>query len=39
MAEIKLKDRQTGYDAVGEYIRRYGKKYFCGTVIVPSYFL
>ena len=34
MVEIKLKDRQTGYDAVGEYIRRYWKQYFCDTVIV-----
>lgn len=39
MVEIKLKDRQTGYDAVGEYIRRYWKQYFCGTVIVSGYFL
>lgn len=34
MVEIKLKDRQTGYDAVGEYIRRYWKQHLCDTVIV-----
>lgn len=34
MVEIKLKDRQTGYDAVGEYICRYWKQHLCDTVIV-----
>lgn len=34
MVEIKLKDRQTGYDAVGEYIRRYWEHTITDTVIV-----
>lgn len=34
MVEIKLKDRQSGYDAVGEYIRRYWKRHISDTVIV-----
>lgn len=34
MVEIKLKDRQTGYDAVGEYIRRYWEHNITDTVIV-----
>lgn len=34
MVEIKLKDRQSGYDAVGEYIRRYWEHHISDTVIV-----
>lgn len=34
MVEIKLKDRQSGYDAVGEYIRRYWEHNITDTVIV-----
>lgn len=34
MIAIKLKDGQTGYDAVGEYIRRYWKHNITDTVIV-----
>lgn len=34
MVEIKLKDWQSGYDAVGEYIRRYWKHSITDTVIV-----
>lgn len=34
MVEIKMKDRQTGYDAVGEYIRRYWEHNITDTVIV-----
>ena len=30
MIEIKLKDGQTGYDAIGEYIYRYWKH--CGAI-------
>lgn len=34
MVDIKLKDGQTGYDAVGEYIRRYWNHNITDTVIV-----
>ena len=34
MVDIKLKDGQSGYDAVGEYIRRYWKHNIVDTVIV-----
>lgn len=34
MVEIKLKDGQSGYSVIGEYIRRYWKYHFEETVIV-----
>ena len=34
MIEIKLNDGQSGYDAIGEYIRRYWKHHIYTTVIV-----
>lgn len=34
MIDIKLKDGQTGYNAVGDYIRRYWKHNIYETVIV-----
>ena len=34
MVDIKLKDGQSGYDAVGEYIRRYWEHNIMDTVIV-----
>lgn len=34
MIDIKLKDGQTGYDAVGDYIRRYWEHNISDTVIV-----
>lgn len=34
MIDIKLKDGQSGYDAVGEYIRRYWDHNIPDTVIV-----
>lgn len=34
MIDIILKDGQSGYDAVGEYIRRYWKHNITDTVIV-----
>lgn len=34
MIDIKLKDGQSGYDIVGEYIRRYWKHNHHDTVIV-----
>lgn len=34
MIDIKLKDGQSGYDAVGEYIRRYWEHVITGTVVV-----
>ena len=34
MVEIKLKEKQSGYDAVGEYIRRYWKNNITDTVVV-----
>lgn len=34
MIDIKLKDGQSGYDAVGEYIRRYWNHNITDTVIV-----
>lgn len=34
MIDIKLKDGQSGYDAVGEYIRRYWEHNIVDTVIV-----
>lgn len=34
MVDIKLKDGQTGYNAVGEYIRRYWNHNITDTVIV-----
>lgn len=34
MIEIKLKNGQSGYDAVGEYIQRYWKRNTADTVIV-----
>lgn len=34
MIDIKLKDGQSGYDAVGEYIRRYWNHNTTSTVIV-----
>ena len=33
MIDIKLNDGQTGYDVVGEYIRRYWKHNFQDTVV------
>lgn len=34
MIDIKLKDGQSGYDVIGEYIRRYWKQNINDTVIV-----
>ncbi len=34
MVDIKLKDGQSGYDAIGEYIRRYWIHNITDTVIV-----
>lgn len=34
MIDIKLKDNQTGYDVVGEYIRRYWEHNIQDTVVV-----
>lgn len=34
MIDIVLKEGQSGYDAVGEYIRRYWKRNIVDTVIV-----
>lgn len=34
MVDIRLKEGQTGYDAVGEYIRRYWKHNIYETVVV-----
>ena len=34
MVEIEIKNEQTGYDAIGEYIRRYWKHNTTETVIV-----
>lgn len=36
MIEIKLKDGQTGYDAIGEYIHRYWKHYGVIDTVVVS---
>ena len=34
MVEIKLNDKQSGYDVIGEYIRRYWEHHITDTVIV-----
>lgn len=34
MIDIRLKDRQTGYDVIGEYIRRYWEHNIYDDVIV-----
>lgn len=34
MVEIKLKDKQSGYDIIGEYIHRYWEHNITDTVIV-----
>lgn len=34
MIDIKLNDEQTGYDVIGEYIKRYWKHNIIDTVIV-----
>ena len=34
MIEIELKNGQTGYNAIGEYIRRYWKHHMTDSVIV-----
>ena len=34
MVEIKLENNQSGYDVIGEYLRRYWNRNFYDTVIV-----
>ena len=34
MIEIKLEDGQSGYNAIGEYIRKYWKHHMTDTVVV-----
>lgn len=34
MVDIRLKDGQTGYDVVAEYVKRYWDKHYVCTVIV-----